>query len=374
VEIKSNLMAFSFMEQNTAGIRSSNRLKSRPCGGGRFDPESMSSLDPEPEYFSTSTQDKFSDLNKDSLSSFKRSLKKLSDEKLDQNLYAYIKKEKEVLMEILCHIAEVDRRRLYLTFGYPSLYSYLTERMGYEGGSAQRRLDAARLSHFVPGVINNLAQGELTLSQVTFFQKSLRQVKEQKVTAETKATILESIKHKTLEETQVHVAKALQITVKDSSKVKHQADASVRLEVTLSKPQWEKVKTMRELLSTVLPHGEWDQVLEYVATQMIAQKSEAPASAAVTTVKSAPASIEKNQLVAPKKISPNLKRQVLLRDQCCQYKDKITGKICQSKWNLEVDHIQPLWANGTNSLENLRALCSNHNKYLYQRQASIRRV
>jgi len=87
----------------------------------------------------------------------------LTDEKLDQSLYAYVKKEKEVLIEILCHIAEVDRRRLYLTFGYPSLYSYLTERMGYEGGGAQRRLDAARLSPFGPTVFSNLAQGELTL-------------------------------------------------------------------------------------------------------------------------------------------------------------------------------------------------------------------
>jgi len=341
----SNLLATnsSFAELITTSLEPVYVSRSRPCGGNL-------------------EQKQFPGLELEQLSNFKLSLKNLSDELLDQNLYAYIKKEKEVLMEILCHIAEVDRRRLYLTFGYPSLYVYLTERMGYEGGSAQRRLDAARLSHFAPAVINHLAKGELTLSQVTFLQKSLRQVKEQKITAETKATILESIKHQTLEETQVHVAKALQITVKDSSKVKHQADESVRLEVTLSKAQWEKIKTMRELLSTTLPNGEWDQVLEYVATKVIAQKSKSPATAA------------KNQTHAYKKISQNLKRQVLLRDQCCQYKNKITGKICQSKWNLEVDHIQPLWANGTNSLENLRAICSNHNKYLYQCQANIRWV
>jgi len=230
---------------------------------------------------------------------------------------------------------------------------------------------------------------------VTFLQKSLRQVKEQKITAKTKADILESIKHKTLDETQAHVAKALQITIKESPKVKHQADESVRLEVTLSKAQWEKLKTMRELLSTTLPHGEWDQVLEYVATKVIAQKSKGPSKASNNITVSSninrasndsqssntlgvqalkPATTVKNQAPAYEKISPNLKRQVLLRDKCCQYKDKNTGKICQSKWNLEVDHIQPLWANGANSLENLRTLCANHNKYLYQRQANIRRV
>lgn len=278
----------------------------------------------------------------------------------------YPKKEKEVLKEILSHIAEVDRRRLYLTLGYSSLYAYLTERMGYDGGSAHRRLDAARLSLVVPQVIEDIHQGGITLSQVTFLQKSLRQVKEQKVATQTKAEILASIKHKSFEQTQVEVTKALNIPLKEAPKVKHQADESVRLEVTLTKSQWEKMKTMRELLSNTLPSGEWDQVLEYLATKVIEQKRKVAVAS----------NQNQNQKQTPpaKYLSPKLKQAVLLRDQCCQYKDKLSGKLCGSRWRLQSDHIQPIWAGGDHTLTNLQTLCANHNQERYRQQAGIRRL
>jgi len=277
-----------------------------------------------------------------------KELKTLSDELLDERLFAYVQKEKEVLKEILWHIAEIDLRRLFLKMGYSSLYSYLTERMGYDGGSAQRRLDAARLAQQVPSVIESIDKGEITLAQVTFLQKSLRQTKEKVASAAAKAEILEALKNKTLAETQVAVCQALNIECKESPQIQHQANESVRLEVTLSKEQWEKVKMMRELLSSTLPNGEWDQVLEYIASKVIEQKSKDPKS--------------------------NLKQQVLQRDSCCQYKDSKSGKICGSKWNLQVDHIQPRWASGSDEVTNLRVLCADHNRELYRQQAHIRRV
>lgn len=287
-------------------------------------------------------------------------LKLLSDECLDQSLFAYVRKEKEVLKEILCHIAEVDRRRLFLRLGYSSLYVYLTERMSYDGGSAQRRIDAARLAQQVPSVLESIDQGEITLAQVTFLQKSLRQAKGNQISLESKTELLESLKNKTLAETQVEVCKSLDIPLKETPKISHQANESVRLEVTLTKEQWEKIKTMRELLSSTLPSGEWDQVLEYVAGKVIEQKTRGVKSRS---------SDESGSV-----LSPQLKRQVLQRDQCCQYKSQQTGKMCGSKWNLQVDHIRPRWAGGTNELSNLRAVCANHNQELYRQQAGIRRV
>lgn len=218
--------------------------------------------------------------------------------------------------------------------------------MGYDGGSAQRRIDAARLAQQVPTLIENIDQGQITLAQVTFLQKSLRQAKSQNFSADVKAEIVESMKHKTFAETQVAVCQGLQIEIKDTQKIRHQADESVRLEVTLTKEQWEKMKTMRELLSSTLPSGEWDQVLEYVAGKVIEQKTK----------------------------GQSLKLQVLQRDQCCQYKDQKTGKVCGSKWNLQVDHLQPRWAQGANELSNLRVLCANHNQEVYRQQAGLRRV
>jgi hypothetical protein len=301
-----------------------------------------------------------------------KGLKHLSDESLDQSLLSFIKKEKEVLKEILLHIAEIDRRRLFLGLGYSSLYSYLTERMGYDGGSAQRRIDAARLAQQVPSVIESIDQGEITLSQVTFLQKSFRQAHEQKNSPESKAVILETIKCKTLAETQVAVGKALNVEIKESPKIHHQANESVRLEVTLSKEQWEKMKAMRELLSSTLPNGEWDQVLEYLASKVIEQKTKAPKSQGAKDLTVKPQM--KNAECEGKSISNSLKRQVLQRDQCCQYTDHKSGKVCGSKWNLQVDHIQPRWAEGRNEIKNLRVLCANHNKEVYRQQTRTRRI
>lgn len=292
-----------------------------------------------------------------------KNLKLLSDENLDQSLFVFVRKEKEVLKEILCHIAEVDRRRLFLRLGFSSLYVYLTERMGYDGGSAQRRIDAARLSQQVPSVLESIDQGEITLAQVTFLQKSLRQAKECRLSLESKTELLEALKNRTLAETQVEVCKTLNIELKETPKISYQANESVRLEVTLTKEQWEKMKTMRELLSSTLPSGEWDQVLEYVAGKVIEQKTRG--------AKSRSSAEEKNEVGV---LSPRLKRQVLQRDQCCQYQNRKTGRICASKWNLQVDHIRPRWAGGSNELSNLRAVCANHNQELYRQQAGIRRV
>lgn len=51
------------------------------------------------------------------------SLMKLSNKRLDSHLKSLVSSEREILKEILIHIAEADRRRLYLDFGYPSLFA-----------------------------------------------------------------------------------------------------------------------------------------------------------------------------------------------------------------------------------------------------------
>lgn len=92
------------------------------------------------------------------------SLKSLSNEKLDKNLQQLVHREREILSEILLHICEVDRRKLYLELAYPNLFSYMTEHLRYSAGSAQRRIDAARLSKEVPEIVESLESGSLNLS------------------------------------------------------------------------------------------------------------------------------------------------------------------------------------------------------------------
>ena len=202
-------------------------------------------------------------------------LNKLTDQKLDEQLKSLAVSERELLSDILVHVREVDRRRLYLVFGYGSLFDYLTKSIGYGNGCAQRRIDAARLSIDVPAVIARIESGELNLSQVSLVQKAIRQVQSKtslKIDAKTKEKLIEELADKSVAESEVLVTQTFNFQPSEATCVRHQRDESVRLEVTLSKVQWQKMLKMRELLSHSLPCGSWDQILEYVSDEVIQKK------------------------------------------------------------------------------------------------------
>lgn len=128
---------------------------------------------------------------------------------------------------------------------------------------------------------------------------------------------------------------------------------------------------MRELLSNSLPSGSWDQVLEYVSDKVITQKSPQVRGTSRIQNRTSQNTAEAMKTRARTALTKNVRDQVLNRDQCCQYQDPHTKQLCGSKWHLHVDHIQPVWANGSNDVQNLRALCANHNLEIYRKQAGM---
>jgi hypothetical protein len=328
-------------------------------------------------------------------------IKKLTDQNLDNNLKELVASEREILAEIILHIIEVETRKLYLKFGYASLFEYLTQHVGYANGSAQRRIDAARLAMAVPKVVDDLESGDLNLSQVSLLQKSVRAVQldsKTKVDQKTKEDLVDLLSNKSFAESEILVSQVLDITPVEATKITNQKDESVRLQVTLSKSQWEKLIRMRELVSNSIPSGSstWDQVLEYAADKIIKlkdksqgkQKSEnqnqslhptsapSPNQPQPSTAPPQPSIIQqppKLSQTSPKTrhhIPISIQRQVFQRDQCCQYLDRTKGKKCESKWHLQIDHVQLVWADGSNELENLRLLCAERNQPVYRWQAN----
>lgn len=65
-------------------------------------------------------------------------------------------------------------------------------------------------------------------------------------------------------------------------------------------------------------------------------------------------------------VQVSTKRLIHHRDHVCQYVSPHTGKKCESKWQLQVDHIQPRWAGGSHDLQNLKLLCAQHNRLKYR--------
>jgi 5-methylcytosine-specific restriction endonuclease McrA len=122
-------------------------------------------------------------------------IRTLSDSALLKRLNVLAEKERATTLEILLHLNEVDRRRLYLTQGYSSLFSYCTEHLKYSESAAGRRIRTARCMGRYPEVRRLLARNDVNVCTISIVAGIL--------TKENKKTLLREIRGKT--QRQVHV-------------------------------------------------------------------------------------------------------------------------------------------------------------------------
>jgi hypothetical protein len=91
-------------------------------------------------------------------------LSDLSDSALVGRLLQIRKQERSLLVDLLRCLAELDRRRTVLALGFPSLWSFCTDHLGFTRAAAFRRTTAARLLARFPLVADYLVDGRLNLT------------------------------------------------------------------------------------------------------------------------------------------------------------------------------------------------------------------
>jgi 5-methylcytosine-specific restriction endonuclease McrA len=96
-----------------------------------------------------------------------RALSSLSDWELLSRVKDLVSRERAVTLEVLVHLIEVERRRLHLGLGYPSMFEYCLRHLGYSGSAAARRIRAARCVRDYPEVYALLARNEVTLITIS---------------------------------------------------------------------------------------------------------------------------------------------------------------------------------------------------------------
>lgn len=324
-------------------------------------------------------------------------IQKLSNEELLTALRTKVAQEREILEEVLLLIKELDARSLHLEKGFPSLFDFLTREIGYSEGSAQRRIDAVRLIRELPEALIKINTGELKLSQISQLQRSARESQKihgMKITTETKKLLIQKIVGKNAKESEYSISSTLQLPIKDFEKQKIQSNQSIRIEFTLSKEAIKEVRRAQHLLSHSLKDSQISTFLMFVARKIIRQKAIPHRKRKNIENKdkeeSMNLSTEEHQLLNNPEsdlntehismqeyegeISDRVRKLMIALYKHCQYKDPQTGRICGSQWQLQVDHIQPLWAGGANKLDNYRLLCSRHNLAKYKKEANIKKV
>jgi hypothetical protein len=100
-------------------------------------------------------------------------LSHVSDQALLRELRTLASQDRATTALLVAHIGEVDARRLYAEAGYPSMFAYCVEALGFAEESAYKRIRVARTAREVPAIHGMLADGRLHLSAVVVLASCL---------------------------------------------------------------------------------------------------------------------------------------------------------------------------------------------------------
>src|SRR6185295_7100208 len=102
------------------------------------------------------------------------SLHSVSDSDLLSRMPALVLAERAATAEVIEHLMEIDRRKLYLDQACSSLYRYCMDRLGYSEDEAHRRVRVARVAQRLPRVLDELRSGALHLTGLFLLSMHLR--------------------------------------------------------------------------------------------------------------------------------------------------------------------------------------------------------
>jgi hypothetical protein len=340
-------------------------------------------------------------------------IRSLSDSVLLANLKSSVLEERKLTTEVLEYLREIDRRRLYAESGHASLWDFCTKELGYSEGSASRRISSMRLLRDLPDLKEDLLAGKQNLSSLAQAQKFFRieeKHREVKLSLGEKQEVLEKLEGKSTRECEKELLKlsSAPIEIMKSEKQRSLDDKHTELRLVLNSDLLEKLNRIQALRSHSDPSMSYAELLGFMADEVLKRLDPMEKEKRRTKPKKEPQSVspvftaeEVFRSMASRKVSSppapevqkttdsqkgsfatqsnsfgpalkmgrrapipaRIKRLIWLRDQGkCAYTNPETGKICESRYFLEIDHVHPVALGGGNDPENLRLRCRAHNQ------------
>ncbi len=285
-------------------------------------------------------------------------LKNMSDQVLLENTENLVRRERELLGEVLHHFREIERRRLFSQLGYKSIFDYATKKLGYAEDQAARRISAMRLLKELPEIEAKIADGSLTLTNLSMAQTLFRQEGKRMSASMSssgfskgeKLDFLSKIENKSKREAEkvviAHSSEPAQLTPERFRAV---TETHVEIKFIASNELQEKLGKIKGLLAHSHPNMSMAEAISLLCDMAI-QKLD-PAEKAKEQKRTEKTRTEKSS--APdikRRITAGERRQVWKRagSQC---------RNCGSTHALQIDHIQPKALGGSDEAENLRLLC-----------------
>jgi hypothetical protein len=326
-------------------------------------------------------------------------LRALSDEELLSGLDSLLAFQRQTLARLLAYLGEVEERELHLLAAYPSLYAFCLGRLRMSEDEACRRIAAARLARRFPAVLQHVESSALHLSALgelgpyltednheellrAASGKTKRQVQALLAERFPKPDVPSAIRRLAEQAALIAVApsnaQASQsetspppsppAPARAASRVEPLSAARYEVRFTASEELRQKLELCKDRLSHVNPSGDLAVVLERAVDLLLAE-------------------LEKTRLgktERPRRVPPPAdpgtvtraaRREVFERDgERCAYVDEETGRRCEARALLQIDHQEPRALGGRGQVDNLRLLCAPHNRLVAKQRLGRERV
>jgi hypothetical protein len=122
----------------------------------------------------------------------------LSDRDLLATVHQLALGERQATTRLIASLAELDTRRLYLSEGYSSLFTYCTQALHLSEHAAYARIEAARVARRYPIILERLEASDITLTTVGLLSPHL--------TLDNHRQLLDAARHKSKREVEHLVA------------------------------------------------------------------------------------------------------------------------------------------------------------------------
>jgi hypothetical protein len=325
-----------------------------------------------------------------SMNTLPGSLTHLSDQQLLTEVRRLADDERQATARLIASLVELDARRLYLSEGCPSLFTYCTQVLRLTEPAAYGRIEAARAAQRFPVILERLADGSVSLTAVGLLARHL--------TAENHCEVLDSARHKSKREVEHLVArlaprpdvpasvrklptpKGPELPQPQAADAPAGVDAPAllaldmpppqrpalvaplaperyQIKVTVGRETYEKLCRAKDLLRHTIPSGDPAAILDRALTLLVVDLEKRRLSATARPRMSRPTAPGSRHIPA------EVKREVWARDrgQCAFV--SANGLRCRETGGLEYHHVVPFAAGGPTVADNLRLYCRRHNAY-----------
>jgi len=312
----------------------------------------------------------------------------------DQDLLARVRvaaaDERRVTARLIALLAEVDSRRLYLGEGCSSLFTYCTQVLHLSEHAAYNRIETARAARRFPVILELVESAAVTLTTVRLLAPHLTEANHRDV--------LERARHKTKRDVEILVAALdpqpdVPSTVRKlpapatlnvapaasqetatfhasvpvgelpstapaprAAAVKPIAPERYKIQFTVSRETYDKLRRAQDLLRHVVPNGDPAIIFERAIAVLLEQLERTRIGKTIR------ARAHRGGNQDSRHIPAAMKRTVWDRDKGRCAFNGAHGRCAETGF-LEYHHVVPFASGGQTSPSNLELRCRPHNQY-----------